>query len=70
MRLIQDKGRIRDAFCGAAPVIEEEFAEAGALDALQELFGDDLVGINVGAVKRGDLAGVGAKWLYVSLLSL
>ena len=29
------------------PVVEEELAEAGALDALEELLGDDLVGVDV-----------------------
>jgi hypothetical protein len=36
----------------AAPVEEEELAVAGALDALEELLGDDLVGVDVGAVER------------------
>src|SRR5262249_36535797 len=34
------------------PVVEEEGPEPGALDALQELLGDDLVGVNVGPVQR------------------
>ena len=38
------------AFLDAAPVVEEEVAVAGALDALEELLGDDLVGVDVGAV--------------------
>ena len=37
-----------------APVVEEELAEAGALDPLQELLGDDLVGVDVGAVEQRD----------------
>ena len=32
---------------GAAPIVEEEFAEAGALDSLEKLLGDDLVGVDV-----------------------
>jgi hypothetical protein len=32
--------------------VEEVLAEAGALDALEELLGDDLVGVDVGAVER------------------
>ena len=40
------------AFLDAAPVEEEELAVAGALDALEELLGDDLVGVDVGAVER------------------
>ncbi len=40
------------AFVDAAPVVEEKVAVAGALDALEELLGDDLVGVDVGAVER------------------
>src|SRR5450631_3019608 len=43
---------------GAAVVVagveEEEGPVAGALDALEELLGDDLVGVDVGSVKRHD----------------
>ena len=35
-----------------APVEEEEFAEAAALDPLQELLRDDLVGIHVRPVEH------------------
>ena len=36
----------------AQPVVEEELAEAGPLDPLEELLGDDLVGVDVGAVEH------------------
>ena len=36
----------------ADPVVEEELAEAGPLDPLQELLGDDLVGVDVGSVEH------------------
>src|ERR1019366_7055614 len=36
------------------PVVEEELAEARALDALEELLGHDLVGVDVGAVEEAD----------------
>src|SRR5204862_4100197 len=36
---------------GPDPVVEQELAEAGPLDALQELLRDDLVGVDVGAVE-------------------
>src|SRR3954471_8011154 len=39
------------------PVVEQELAEARALDALEELLGNDLVGIDVGALERRHLAG-------------
>ena len=41
-----------------APVVEQELAEAGALNALQKLLGNDLVGIDVGAIERNDNSGV------------
>ena len=39
------------------PVVEQELAEAGALDPLEELLGDDLVRVDVGARERGHAAG-------------
>jgi hypothetical protein len=45
--LVEDEIRIGlagvRAFLDAAPVVEEEVFVAGALDALEELLGDDLV---------------------------
>src|SRR5213078_4019498 len=38
-------------------VEEQELAEAGALDALEELLGDDLVGVDVVALQDADGAG-------------
>jgi hypothetical protein len=38
------------------PVVEQELAEAGPLDPLEELLGDDLVGVDVGAVEHADIA--------------
>ena len=57
------------AFLDAAPVVEEEVAVAGALDALEELLGDDLVGVDVGAVERDGVAGedVDGMHYFVSL---
>src|SRR5215204_7566245 len=40
----------------AEPVVEEELAEAGALHPLQELLGDDLIGVDVGAVQHRNAA--------------
>src|SRR4029077_13088966 len=47
-----------------APVVEQEFSESGALDALQKLFGDDLIGVHVHLVERDNDAGVLAEWLH------
>src|SRR5690242_750809 len=38
------------------PVVEQELAEARALDALEELLGDDLVGVDVVALEHADPA--------------
>ena len=52
VRFVEDEVGVRFAgvgtFLDAAPVEEEEFAVAGALDAFEELLGDDLVGVDVG----------------------
>src|SRR5207245_11110853 len=44
-------GPVEREVLGLPPVIEKEGAVAGALDALEELLGDDLVGVYVGAVE-------------------
>ena len=51
-RIVEHERRIGIAGRVAAPVEEEELAVAGALDALQKLLGNDLVGVDVGAVER------------------
>ena len=33
-----------------SPVVEQELAESSPLDSFEKLFGDDLVGVNVGAI--------------------
>src|SRR5205807_4862880 len=43
--------------CLLGPVVEQELPEARALDALEELLGDDLVGVDVVAVQHADAAG-------------
>jgi hypothetical protein len=45
------------ALLDAAPVVEEEVAISGTLDSFEELLGNDLVGVDVGAVKRHGVAG-------------
>ncbi len=59
--LVEDEVRMGlacvGAFLDAAPVVEEEFAVARALDALEELLGDDLVGVDVGQRQRYGFAG-------------
>ena len=52
-----------------APVEEEEVAVAGALDALEELLGDDLVRVDVGQRQRDGGAGEDVDGLH-SVLGL
>ena len=52
----QDRVRLQLDLAVADPVVEEELAEAGPLDPLEELLGDDLVGVDVGAVQHRHLA--------------
>src|SRR5581483_5220540 len=48
------------------PVEEEELAEARALDALEELLGDDLIGVDVGAVEHDCARGHAAECLHAA----
>src|SRR5207237_444347 len=52
----QDRVWLQLDLAVADPVVEEELAEASALDPLQKLLGDDLVGVDVAAVEHRDLA--------------
>src|SRR5690606_37869252 len=44
--------------------VEQVGAEAAAPDRLEELLGNDLVGVDVGAVERCDQAGVGGEGIH------
>ena len=48
-----------------APVVEEEVAVAGSLDSLEELLGDDLVGVDVGKGQRRGFAGEDVDGLHI-----
>src|SRR3954447_7810578 len=52
----EDRIRLQLDLTVADPVVEEELTEAGPLDPLEELLGDDLVGIDVGPVQHRHLA--------------
>src|SRR3546814_9215824 len=47
-----------------APLIEQIRAKAGALDGLEKLLRDDLIGIDVGTIQRTDQAGVLGKGFH------
>jgi hypothetical protein len=52
------------------PVVEEELAEARPLHALEELLGDDLVGVDVVAVEHADRPMDDRDGFHVQLQSL
>src|SRR5947199_9852469 len=58
LRLVELELRIQTPIGPKPPVGEEGRPEAGALHPLQELLGNDLVGVDVGAWQRGHGAGV------------
>ena len=62
--LVEREVRVERAVRRAPPVVEQKLPEAGALDALEELLGNDLVGIHVGAVERRHQTCVRAKRLH------
>src|SRR5882724_4835378 len=62
--LVQRESGIHRTVSLAPPVVEQEFSETGFLNALEELFGNDLVGIHIGAEERNNFAGVNSKWLH------
>ena len=66
----EDRVRLQLDLAVADPVVEEELAEAGPLDPLEELLGDDLVGVDVGAVEHRDLALDDVQWPHAQLQSL
>src|SRR5947209_2719201 len=47
-----------------APVEKQELAEAGALDPLEKLLGNDLVRIDIGSIERGHDSGMGDERLH------
>ena len=54
------------SFLNAPPIVEQKRAIAGAFDPLEELLGDDLVGIDVLAVEVCDHSLMFAEWLHGS----
>src|ERR1700739_2414323 len=63
---VQLEGRIGRAIRAKAPVEEQELAEAGPLDALEHLFRNDRVVVDVDSRQRGDPAGVNRERLHAS----
>ena len=63
-RLIQDKRQVQRAIGADAPVVKQELAKAGSLDALEELLRDDLIGIDVASHQRDHPAAMTEKALH------
>jgi hypothetical protein len=67
--MVENKRRIVLAIAGATPIEQQKLAEPGALDPLQKLLRNDLVGINIGPMKRSDATCVNANGFHGSLLA-
>jgi hypothetical protein len=55
---------IRRAIGEIAPIIEQRGTESGPLDALEELLGNDLIGVDVGAREGNGAPGIGGEGLH------
>ncbi len=55
---------VRLADIQVAPLVEQVRAEAGALDGLQKLLGNDLVGVDVGTIQRSHQTSVLGKGFH------
>jgi hypothetical protein len=62
--MVENERPVRLAVGRAPPIVEKEFSKSCALNALQELLGDDLIGVDVDTI-QGDCASLMfAKWLH------
>ena len=68
--LIQNEICLRFSISGVTPIVEKELAVTTTLNTLEELFGDDLVGIDTAAIKRRHDAGMFAEWPHADCASL
>src|SRR5271168_5055578 len=68
LRLVQHEIRMRRAglrtLLNPSPIEEQKVFIAGAFDPLEELLGDNLIGVNVGAVKWSDHTFMLPEWLH------
>src|SRR5215472_14326822 len=69
-RFMQHKVGILLSVSPEPPVIEDKLTEPGLFNALQELLGNDLIGINVNAVQRRHAPTMHGKWVHFLNLSL
>ena len=63
-RSIQFKRRVHRPVVVKTPIEKQELAIASPFDPLQKLLGDDLIGINVSSIHRGNESGVYCERLH------
>ena len=62
--LIEDKAVLGVAVVGIAPIREQTLPQAGALNGLEVLLGNNLVGIDIHPVERGNNTGQRGKSVH------
>src|SRR6185503_5593234 len=60
-RFVQDKRIVSFSARLETPIVKQELPETGAFNSFEELFGNDLIGIDVCPVERNNRAGMCAK---------
>jgi hypothetical protein len=63
-RQIEFERRIERSIRIAAPIVEQKLAESRTFNPFEELLGNDLIGVDVRAIHRGDDADEFLKWLH------
>src|SRR6266542_2815874 len=67
---VQRKRRIGLTVRKKPPVEKKKFTETGALDTLEKLFRNDLIGVDVWSIERGDQSSVTSKGIHYLRRSL
>src|SRR5579871_6430148 len=60
-RVVEYKIRLLIPVVIKTPVVEQKFAKAGFLDSLEELLGNDLIGIDIDPIERGHQSAMYSK---------
>jgi hypothetical protein len=63
--IVEDERRVMLAIAGATPIVEQKLPKSCTLDPLQELFGNNLIGINIRSMQRCDPTLVSAQGFHV-----
>src|ERR1700678_3622458 len=64
-RLVQNKPSVLLPIRCKSPVIKQKLSKARALNPLQKLFGNDLVGVNVDAIQRCHKPSMSTKRFHI-----